>query len=271
MKQFDWKKFKSRNSRIAVHCSNIEEARDFHKKMCEHGIFFNSSTLSESYVFDGFRERQICYDSEGVERTAELCASVGYKILEWSDYMQPKKYVYIPARRVGGTFQQKMWMDFINNTGDNGMEIFQKKFIQSITNDLERPDINISVNGTTTEAFIVKDGTIFKKTKARLHPNDKYDYQTGVRIALDRLFGSNNTVQAEKEELYDITEMTPRPGTLIYGENKKGVGLVGKYDVVTKENLASRTISEDYCVRSDKMLLHEIIKWKLYEEEDLTE
>lgn len=86
MKKFNWKEFKNKDNKIAVHCKTEEEAKDFCKQMHEHGMKWCSG---ESYLKETnykFCEEEMCY-IRGEFSPYQYYKSEGYKILEWSDYM----------------------------------------------------------------------------------------------------------------------------------------------------------------------------------------
>lgn len=86
MKKFNWKEFKNKDNKIAMHCKTEEEAEDFCKQMHEHGMKWCSG---ESYLKETnykLLEEEMCY-IRGEFSPYQYYKSKGYKILEWSDYM----------------------------------------------------------------------------------------------------------------------------------------------------------------------------------------
>jgi len=87
MRKFNWDEFKNEENKIAVHCKTGEEAKDFCERMHEQGMKWCSG---ESYLKETnyeFCEEEICY-IKGEFSPYQYYKSKGYKILEWSDYMQ---------------------------------------------------------------------------------------------------------------------------------------------------------------------------------------
>lgn len=85
MRKFNWDEFKE--VKFAVHCKTEEEAKDFCERMHEHGMKWCSG---ESYLKETnykFCEEEMCY-IRGEFSPYQYYKSKGYKILEWSDYMQ---------------------------------------------------------------------------------------------------------------------------------------------------------------------------------------
>lgn len=84
MRKFNWDEFKE--GKFAVHCKTEEEAKDFCKQMHEHEMEWCSG---ESYLKETnyrFCEEEMCY-IRGEFSPYQYYKSKGYKILEWSDYM----------------------------------------------------------------------------------------------------------------------------------------------------------------------------------------
>lgn len=89
MKEFNWEDFKDENNKIAVHCKTEDEAKDFCKKMHEHGMKWNNSTNSyiertNWHVLKG----KTCYTNHGCYCDKDYYIENDCKILEWSDYMK---------------------------------------------------------------------------------------------------------------------------------------------------------------------------------------
>lgn len=86
MRKFNWDEFKDEDNKIAVHCKTEEEAKDFCKRMHEHGMKWCSG---ESYLKETNYEsceEETCY-IKGEFSPYQYYKSNGYEILEWSDYM----------------------------------------------------------------------------------------------------------------------------------------------------------------------------------------
>ena len=79
--------------------------------------------------------------------------------------------------------------------------------------------IHITTDGKTTHAVLKDGGKVTKRAKAVCSPHDEFDFNTGARIALDRLVG--NPVDAP-------------PGTV---REVKRPAKVGEWVKVTLENL----------------------------------
>ena len=88
MKKINWDEFKNAEKKIAVHCKTEEEAKDFCRKMHEHGMKWRSG---ESYLKNtnyNMHHERTCYYGSGEYSSCDFAEEYIYKILEWSDYMQ---------------------------------------------------------------------------------------------------------------------------------------------------------------------------------------
>lgn len=90
MKKFNWNEFKNKYNKIAVHCKTEEEAKDFCKRMHEHGMkWCTGKSYMEKTNYEEYKG-ETCYAGFGMFSSYWYYNSEGYKILEWSDYMQKK-------------------------------------------------------------------------------------------------------------------------------------------------------------------------------------
>ena len=64
--------------------------------------------------------------------------------------------------------------------------------------DLVAPkrELHVTSDGTTTHAVLKEGGKVVKRAKAVCSPDDEYRFETGARLAVDRVFGK----EAEKKE-----------------------------------------------------------------------
>ena len=88
MKKFNWKEFKNKDNKIAVHCKTEEEAIDFCKQMHEHGMKWDGGYSYLCYTNYRIYTERTCYIAEGKYCYENYYKKRGYTILEWSDYMQ---------------------------------------------------------------------------------------------------------------------------------------------------------------------------------------
>lgn len=88
MRKFNWDEFKDADNKIAVHCKTEEEAKDFCKRMHEHGMKWSTGkSYMEKTNYEEYKG-ETCYIRFGMFSSYRYYNSEGYEILEWSDYMQ---------------------------------------------------------------------------------------------------------------------------------------------------------------------------------------
>ena len=87
MRKFNWDEFKDEDNKIAVHCKTEEEAKDFCKRMHEHGMKWRDGDSYLEHTEYGRYLSKTCYTGDGGFASCVFYESEGYKILEWSDYM----------------------------------------------------------------------------------------------------------------------------------------------------------------------------------------
>lgn len=88
MRKFNWDEFKNKYNKIAVHCKTEEEAKDFCKRMHEHGMkWCTGKSYMEKTNYEEYKG-ETCYYGNGEYSSRDFAEKYNYKILEWSDYMQ---------------------------------------------------------------------------------------------------------------------------------------------------------------------------------------
>lgn len=85
--RFNWDEFKDADNKIAVHCKTEEEAKDFCKRMHEHGMKWRDGESYLECTEYGKHLSETCYTGYGEFASYGFCKEREYKILEWSDYM----------------------------------------------------------------------------------------------------------------------------------------------------------------------------------------
>lgn len=88
MRKFNWDEFKNKYNKIAVNCKTEEEAKDFCKRMHEHGMkWCTGKSYMEKTNYEEYKG-ETCYAGSGKFSSYRYYNSEGYEILEWGDYMQ---------------------------------------------------------------------------------------------------------------------------------------------------------------------------------------
>lgn len=59
------------------------------------------------------------------------------------------------------------------------------------------PEIHITTDGKITYAVFKQDGKVLSRSEAKCHPDDKFDFETGAKIAFDRLEIKKEVKQSE--------------------------------------------------------------------------
>ena len=86
--KFNWDEFKNEENKIAVHCKTEIEAENFCRKMHEHGMRWCDDESFLKTTEYATHEEETCYSGSGTIGSFTYLIGKGYKILEWSDYMQ---------------------------------------------------------------------------------------------------------------------------------------------------------------------------------------
>ena len=85
--KFNWDEFLNQDNKIAVHCKTEEEAKDFCRKMEEHGLkWVDGDSYSECY-YHMFKS-ETCYNNKGKISSRVEYLRQSFKIYEWSDFMK---------------------------------------------------------------------------------------------------------------------------------------------------------------------------------------
>lgn len=62
-----------------------------------------------------------------------------------------------------------------------------------------KQELHVTSDGTTTHAVLKEGGKVVKRAKAVCSPEDEYSFETGARLAIDRVFGKE---EGKKEPEY---------------------------------------------------------------------
>lgn len=69
------------------------------------------------------------------------------------------------------------------------------KFFEQLSNK----EIHITLDDTTTIAILKENGKVVKRSEAKLHPDDTFNFETGVNVVMDRLFNRENISNANAD------------------------------------------------------------------------
>lgn len=87
--------------------------------------------------------------------------------------------------------------------------------------DICRRELHITSAGNVTHAVLKENGKVTKRTMAVYNPDDKYDFLTGARAALDRMQGKNplSLEDVPTEKLVEELAMRKGIGTVYDGDD----------------------------------------------------
>lgn len=100
------------------------------------------------------------------------------------------------------------------------------QFFELISNK----EIHITLDDTTTIAILKKNGKVVKRSEAKLHPDDTFNFETGVNIAMNRLFGREDKNENTEDNITSnssfksIAETNKKLHLIIHG---KDLGVLG--------------------------------------------
>ena len=83
----------------------------------------------------------------------------------------------------------------------------------------KKEEIHITRKGREVHAILKKDGKLVKRTVAKCHPDDEFDFETGAKLAMNRLYG-----EEEHETIEEKMEMKPskyRVGDMVLLKTKE--------------------------------------------------
>lgn len=66
-----------------------------------------------------------------------------------------------------------------------------------------KQELHVTSDGTTTHAVLKEGGKVVKRAKAVCSPDDEYSFETGARLAIDRVFGKDEKNAEEKGAAYE--------------------------------------------------------------------
>ena len=106
------------------------------------------------------------------------------------------------------------------------------------------PVITISCDGKTTVAQMIKRGKIVKETSAKCNPKDDFNYQTGVKLAIDRLF--SKPYHIVKQDHYEVGDKVK-----IVNDRTRGMNEIGLMDHWLGKVMTIRSCDLDYRMKED--------------------
>lgn len=93
-----------------------------------------------------------------------------------------------------------------------------------------KQELHVTSDGTTTHAVLKEGGKVVKRAKAVCSPDDEYSFETGARLAIDRVFGKEEKKDDPQEprfkfEIGDVVSVVDKGETYsLYDEFMKQYG-----------------------------------------------
>ena len=128
----------------------------------------------------------------------------------------------VEVTKVKESGKQYLNQEIVCQTGYDGFELVKRGACKR--------ELHVTTDGTTTHAVLKEGGKVVKRAKAVCSPDDEHSFETGARLAIDRVFGKEE--KKERQPLfkkgdevkvvdpeYAITTNThPEDFSLSYGE-----------------------------------------------------
>lgn len=239
MKEFNWEDFKDENNKIAVHCKTEEEAKDFCKKMHEHGMKWNTGrTYLECTNYNVFKTKT-CYSGYGTYSSYVFYEKrEGHTILEWSDYMKE----FTKADLKDGMVVECRDGDRLLVFGHKLLDDNNFDFINDIADDL------------TDKKYKDKDFDIMKVYKVNIENVKKLSdilKHENLELIWERIEVKHMTVDEMQKKLEELTgervEVEPSVEEMI--------GTIELYcDNRSCSNCIITTVCSNFCKMSNKEL-----------------
>lgn len=122
-------------------------------------------------------------------------------------------------------------------------------------NDIPFSEIVIQTDGHCTTATVYKNRDCIKRAFAKCHPEDKFDYETGAKLALKRLFDAIKVISVgDKVKVVDCGESYPVYIDWI-NKNAPEYAVYYKYDCkVPQDTVGTVVKKEQHSDKEDVML-----------------
>lgn len=191
MRKFNWDEFKNKDNKNVVHCKTEEEAKDFCKRMHEHGMKWRDGESYLECTEYGKHLSETCYTGYGEFASYDFYKEREYKILEWSDYMD-KEFTKADLRDGMVVEQRKGEMylvlaeEVVRKCGYNEMKCY--------TDDLKCKGY--------TEGDIVK---VYRITPESLGRIEDVFIKSNLELIWERKEPKKMTVEEMRQKLEELT------------------------------------------------------------------
>ena len=138
-------------------------------------------------------------------------------------------------------------INYLRNNANVKFEGIKQILICSISNiellnENKNKSIHIYANGTTTTAVLKENNNVIKTAIAKCNPDDTYDFESGARIAFDRLVKNNNSeykVLPNGYIVYTNNLTIKQIEFMPYPDKKYIVGTYGYYEQCAKNHIVA--------------------------------
>lgn len=194
MKEFNWEDFKDENNKIAVHCKTEDEAKDFCKKMHEHGMEGAGKWDYSSNTFWDHYRNNTCYGNHGTYGAHYHFNEHIYTFLEWSDYMEDKNNKFTKADLKDGMVVEQVNKIRYLFLGNRLLRIGFHDALKYYSDKLEH---TIFEEGTIKKVFIVKNDNV--------NCLEEIFWDTNLELIWERSEVKHMTVDEMMEKLEELT------------------------------------------------------------------
>lgn len=191
MRKFNWDEFKNKDNKNVVHCKTEEEAKDFCKRMHEHGMKWRDGESYLECTEYGKHLSETCYTGYGEFASYDFYKEREYKILEWSDYMD-KEFTKADLRdgmvveQRNGEMYLVLAEEVVRKCGYNEMNCY--------TDDLKCKGY--------TEGDIVK---VYRITPESLRRIEDVFIKSNLELIWERKEPKKMTVEEMRQKLEELT------------------------------------------------------------------
>lgn len=110
MPKFDIKNYPDK---YVMHCKTEEEAKNFCDYMHSIGRkWFNGNSYKDTTEYNAFMDKTVYYFNESVYGSIKYAQEKGYKILEWSDFMN-KKFTKADLKTGDVILRRNGWVEIV--------------------------------------------------------------------------------------------------------------------------------------------------------------
>lgn len=95
------------------------------------------------------------------------------------------------------------WIGGAETTTDIEYRALQPNCFDLVKRGGAQTELHVTSDGTTTHAVLKEGGKTVKRAKAVCSPDDEYSFETGARLAVDRVFGKDEKSAEEEDAAHE--------------------------------------------------------------------